>query len=203
MLLKLCLSTVCMVMMCLMGCTFASKTDMTANTVRQNPAEQSALLNVELGLGYLAQEQHARAKAKLVHALALAPRLPETQGAMAYFKEVVGDYEDAERLHLKAIKVAVHKGAVCNNYGAYLCRQGKYAAADFAFQQALQDTDYPRTAEVFENAGLCMLKSATSLDRLSVLKAEHYLTQAVRHDPKREQARCALETLQKQKGNVS
>lgn len=203
MLLRSCLSTVCIVMIGLMGCTSVSKTGMLANSVKQTPAEQSALLNVELGLGYLAQEQRSRAKAKLIHALALAPQLSETQGAMAYFREVVGDYEEAERLHRKAIKVAVHKGAVCNNYGAYLCRQGKYAAADFAFQQSLKDTDYVRTAEVFENAGLCVLKSATRLDSINALKAEHYLTQAIRHDPKRKQARSALETLQKHKGNVS
>ena len=202
MLLKLCVSAVCILMLGLIGCTPASSMRVMGG-VKHNPAEQNALLNVELGLGYLAQEQRARAKAKLIHALALAPQLSETQGAMAYFREMVGDYEDAEHFHRKAIKIATHKGAVSNNYGAYLCRQGKYAAADLAFQQALKDTAYARTAEVFENAGLCALKSATPLDTQTVLKAEHYLTQAIHHDPKREQARVVLETLQKQRRNLS
>lgn len=162
-------------------------------TAKQSRAEQIALLNVELGLGYLEQDQRARAKTKLTHALALAPKLPQTHGAMAYFREKVGDYQEADRLYKQAINLSSHtKGAVYNNYGAYLCRQAQYTAADQAFQQALQDKAYARTAEVYENAGLCALKSSkTDL----VQKAQSYLRQAIQHDPTREQAKQALVTL--------
>jgi len=183
-------------MMCVgMGCT--SKTRDIVGSIRQTPAEQTALLNVELGLGYLKQEERARAKAKLTHALALAPQLAETQGAMAYFREMVGEHQEADRLYRQAIKVAaLNKGAVYNNYGAYLCRQAQYEAADLIFQKALQDKTYARTAEVYENAGLCALKSTNGG---VAQKAEPYLMQAVQHDPRLVQAKNALESLQKQR----
>lgn len=167
-------------------------------TAKQTKAEQTALLNVELGLGYLEQNQRARAKTKLTHAIALAPKLPQTHSAMAYFRENVGDYQEADRLYKQAIKLSTHnKGAVYNNYGAFLCRQTQYIAADQAFLQALQDKAYARTAEVYENAGLCALKSSkTEL----VQKAQTYLRQAIQHDPTREQAKQALMTLT---GNLS
>ncbi len=167
-------------------------------SAKQTKTEQTALLNVELGLGYLEQDQRARAKSKLTHAQALAPKLPQTQGAMAYFREKVGDYQEADHLYQQAIKLsAKHKGAAYNNYGAYLCRQAQYEAADLAFQKALQDKTYARTAEVYENAGLCALKaSKTELAQ----KAPLYLKQAILHDPTREQAKQALFSLT---GNLS
>lgn len=174
----------------LMGCT--------PHVVKPNTREQTALLNVELGLGYLEQGQRARAKTKLTHAVTLAPNLAETQGAMAYFREMVGDTIEADRLHRQAIRMASHKGAVYNNYGAYLCRQARYLEADDAFQRALKDKNYARTAEVYENAGLCVLKSSAELDAFVIAKAMHYFTQALRHDPNREQARSALERLEQQ-----
>jgi type IV pilus assembly protein PilF len=122
---------------------------------------------------------------------------------MAYFREKVGDYPEADRLYKQAIKLSLNnKGAVYNNYGAYLCRQAQYEAADEAFQKALQDKDYARTAEVYENAGLCALKASNIH---LVQKAQTYLRQAIQHDPTREQARQALTVLQQQSntGNVS
>lgn len=184
-------------MMPLMGCTPYS------SQFKQTSAQQTALLNVELGLGYLEQGERARAKTKLTHACALAPHLPETKGAMAYFREIVGDHRDADCLYRQAIQVATHKGAVYNNYGAYLCRQARYKEADIFFQKALQDKTYARTAEVYENAGLCVLKSSDAPDALLAAKAMHYFTQALQNDPEREQARSALEHLKQQRENLS
>src|SRR5207244_1806608 len=109
---------------------------------KENLIERTALLNVELGLGYLEQNQRARAKSKLIYALELAPNLPETKGAMAYFQEMVGELKEAEKLHKNAIQLAKYKGAQYNNYGAFLCRQARYSEADKAFQQAINDKHY-------------------------------------------------------------
>lgn len=190
MLLKIRAVTMALSILYLMGCV--------SDTIQSNTAQQSALLNVKLGLGYLEQGERPRAKTKLTHALALAPHLPETCGAMAYFREMVGDIAEANRLHREAIRVAVNKGAVYNNYAAYLCRQGQYAEADVFFQRALKDKTYARTAEVYENAGLCVLKSTSILDSAHYEKAVNYFTQALNHDPNKTQAKQALEQLQQQ-----
>ncbi|HQW57701.1 MAG TPA: type IV pilus biogenesis/stability protein PilW [Gammaproteobacteria bacterium] len=149
---------------------------------------RAALINVELGLGYLSQGQVARAKTKLTHAVQLAPKIPETHSAMAYFLEMIGEFKDAEREHKKAVGFS-GQGAVYNNYGAFLCRRGRLKEADQAFHAAIEDKEYPRTAEVYENAGLCALKWPD--DR----KATEYLTIAVRRDPSRSSAFLELAAL--------
>lgn len=151
--------------------------------------QKSAAINVELGLGYLAQGQVSRAKAKLTHALKIANEMSEPHSAMAYFLEMTGDIKEAEAEHRKAIKYAKETGAVYNNYGAFLCRQNHYKEADQAFQRALTDKKYTRTAEVYENAGLCALKAKNEIE------AEQYLKTAIRRDPSRSSAMLELAAL--------
>jgi type IV pilus assembly protein PilF len=78
-----------------------------------------------------------------------------------------------------------------------LCRQGRFKEADMAFQQALLDKSYARTAEVYENAGLCALK-ATDLSA-----AKDYLKTALKQDPARPQALVELIGLNFEQGNFS
>lgn len=149
---------------------------------------RAALVNVELGLGYLTQGQVARAKTKLTHAIKLAPSIPETHSAMAYFLEMVGEFKDAEREHKKAVSLS-GKGAVLNNYGAFLCRRGRLKEADRTFHKAIEDKNYARTAEVYENAGLCALKWPDDQ------KATEYLMTAIQRDPNRSSAFLELVSL--------
>lgn len=178
--------------LCLMGCV-------------KKEAHQAAMVNIELGLGYLEMEQIARAKTKLTHAVQMAPNLPEAHTAYAYFLEKVGDTEEAALEHKKAIQlvsgtgsvvknnvkrgVVKNKGAVFNNYGAFLCRRAQYKEAESAFKMALEDKDYPKTAEVYENAGLCALKAK------EFKQAEYYLKTAILRDPNLIQAKNSLESL--------
>jgi type IV pilus assembly protein PilF len=155
----------------------------------RNAREKAAIINAELGLGYLAQGETARAKAKLIYALKLAPRIPETHSAMAYFSEKVSDTKEAELQHKMAIQLASSKGAIYNNYGAFLCRQNRYLEAEQAFQLALQDKEYPRTAEIYENAGLCALKSGHHT------KAAHYFALSAKRDPNRVSPKVEAESL--------
>lgn len=149
---------------------------------------RAALINVELGLGYLSQGQVARAKTKLTHAVKLAPKISEPHSAMAYFLEMIGEFKEAEREHKKAVSLSA-RGSVYNNYGAFLCRRGRLKEADQAFHVAIEDKEYARTAEVYENAGLCALKWPDDS------KATEYLTIAVRRDPSRSSAFLELAAL--------
>lgn len=177
--------------------SLASKTSAFSSDPTAAPDyHRAALVNVELGLGYLAQGQVARAKTKLNHALKLAPSIAETHSAMAYFLEMVGEEKDSEREHKKAVALS-GKGAVYNNYGAFLCRRSRFKEADKAFGMAIQDKEYVRTAEVFENAGVCALKSANQE------KAQEYLATAIRRDPNRSTALLELADLDLQQGKAT
>lgn len=151
---------------------------------------KAALLNVEMGQLYLAQGQTNRAKQKLVHALELQPKMPEAHSAIGYFYETVGDLDTAEKHYNQAINFGSGKGRYYNNYGTFLCRQKRFKEADRAFNNALRDKQYIKTAEVFENAGLCALQQP-DLD-----KAYAYLKTAVKHDPKRALASLELAAIE-------
>jgi len=140
--------------------------------------KQAALLNIELGQTYLVQGQVSRAKKKLLHAVELAPNLPEAHSSLGYFFESVGDNQMADKYYRKAISLGKEQGLFHNNYGIFLCNQNKYKEADKEFALAIKDYNYPKTAETYENAGLCALKAGDQV------KAEANFNFAVRYDPK-------------------
>lgn len=155
----------------------------------------AAKVNIDLGLGYLEQGNVTRAKKKFLHAKSLAPSHAPTRAALGYFYETVGDVKEAEKEYILALKYSKDdtKGAMHNNLGAFLCRQSRFAEADAEFQAAINDKSYIRTAEVYENAGLCALKWP-DMD-----KAEFYFKTAVQRDHRRAQAWLELVEMSFQK----
>lgn len=145
---------------------------------KKNALHKAALLNVAMGQKYLQQMQIDLSKQKLVHALELAPKSPEAHTAMAYLYEVIGDLKEAELHHTKAIRYGAGNGSFYNNYGTFLCRQGRLQEADRAYHAALRDKKYTRTSDVYENAAVCALKQK------DFVKAREYFKSAVKHNPK-------------------
>jgi type IV pilus assembly protein PilF len=158
--------------------------------------KKAALINVEMGEKYLAQGQVARAKQKFIHALELKPKLPEAHSSIGYFYEKVGDLVEAEEHYRLSIDYADgSKGRYYNNYGTFLCRQKRYKEADKAFNQAINDKKYIKTAEAYENAGLCALQEP------NIEKAYTYLQTAVKRDPSRTVASLELAELELKRKN--
>lgn len=144
-----------------------------------------ANINVQLGLGYLSQSDFPRAKKKLFYALSLAPKSPGVVGAVAYYFEKTKQAEKAEKYYLQALQLSNY-GAEQNNYGAFLCRQKRYAEANRYFMKATKDVKYLNTAGAYENAGLC------ALERKDMKHAKTYFVEALEHDPRRETSVLAL-----------
>jgi type IV pilus assembly protein PilF len=157
--------------------------------------QKAALLNVEMGEAYLAQGQINRAKQKFFHALELKPKLPEAHSSMGYFYESVGDLEEAEYHYKQSISFSDHKGKFYNNYGTFLYRQGRYREADKAFNNAIKDKQYIKTAESYENAGMVALKQE------KIDKAYEYFETALRRDPNLYKSSLELATLEVKKQN--
>lgn len=141
--------------------------------------DKAARLNVELGMGYLQQNNYPRAKSKLLRSIELGPNLPEVNYAWAYYLEKVGEVADAEKFYQQAIRIDVKNGKSHNNYGAFLCRHGRYQESEKSFLTALEDPTYAKTAEVLENAGYCVMQIP------DYAKAEAYFERALKHDPNR------------------
>lgn len=158
--------------------------------------EKAAKLNVELGLSYLHQGQNARAKMKLLRAKKLAPDMPDVHYAYGYYLETIGELVDAEKSYLKAIQYGSNNGKAHNNYGAFLCRVSRYRESEKQFMLVLEDKNYTRTGEVYENAGICVMQIP------EMAKAQAYFEKALRHDPNRYNAMLELAIIKYRQNNI-
>lgn len=162
----------------LTGCySIARGTDKQSDSNKHN--QRFADINVQLGVGYMQQGNMPLAKQKLLTALASAPDWTPALEAMAYYYQVTGEADKAQDYYLQALKTAPKKGSTLNNYGAFLCKQGRYRESLDYFQRAASDENYLKLAEVFENAGLCASKIP------DYKLAEFYLNKAQQQDPSR------------------
>jgi type IV pilus assembly protein PilF len=146
---------------------------------------EASSLNVQLGLRYLHAGNTSRAKQKLLQAVKQKTSA-QSYGAMAYFYEQTSENKMAEKFYLKAIGQNSQAGAGHNNYGAFLCRVGKYAQAEQQFQLAVDDVNYTNDGSVYENAGLCALLIPDQS------KAKQYFTKAVQQSPRLSNALAQL-----------
>ncbi len=119
--------------------------------------QQAAKARVELGLGYLNQQNPVQAKLNFDKALSYAPDYYLVHAALAYFYQLQGDGVQAENAYLTALKFDKKQGDVYNNYGAFLCAQGRFDNAYTQFQHALNTLNYYHQADTYENIALCAL----------------------------------------------
>jgi type IV pilus assembly protein PilF len=143
-----------------------------------NPKENitAAQYNVQLGLGYLAQDDKMRAKEKLLRAKSQAPHLIDTHLALAYYYQTVGQMHLADEAYQSAWELDPKAGNVNNNYALFLCSQNQYDQAMSHFETAFQAVDYLKLANAYENAALCAAKAG------DVSKAHQYANLALQQN---------------------
>ncbi|TDQ59514.1 type IV pilus assembly protein PilF [Mesocricetibacter intestinalis] len=123
---------------------------------------QAAKSRVELALAYMQHQDYVQARINLDKALQYAPEDYLVHSAFAYYHQQQGETELAEQAYLNAIGKNNKRGDVLNNYGAFLCRQGKFATAYQRFEQALNTPGYYQRADTYENIALCALSEQNS-----------------------------------------
>lgn len=164
-------------------------TAFTQRTVVLDSSEQQAIkapkvnvseavhYNVQLGLAYLKAGDVRRAHYKLSKAIKLDANSAEAHYAFAFYSETLGQMEKAQQEYLAALKIAPNDPHVLNNYGTFLCKQGKMAESIPYLLAAAKQADYVNRADSYENAGLCAQKLG------DLAHAEHYFQQASQLDP--------------------
>lgn len=138
-----------------------------------------AEIDIELGIAYLNKGDIERSKQKFLFAQQKAPQLPEVWYSTAYFFEKTGNKDLAKANYIKAVELAPKRGDVLNNYGTFLCRNGKYAESIHYFLDATKDQQYLDTASAYENAGFCALKIPDKTQAIT------YFNLALQTDPTR------------------
>lgn len=117
--------------------------------------QQAAKSRVELALGYLAQNNPSQAKLNLDKALDYAPDYYLVHSALAYFYHQQGNIERADNAYRKAIELDNEQGDVYNNYGTFLCSQGKAEQGFEQFRKALSAKYYYNQTDTYENLAIC------------------------------------------------
>lgn len=122
--------------------------------------------------GELAQaEKHARA------ALKTNPRSDVAHTMLAVIAQRRGNSEAAGQHYARAAELAPGRGANLNNYGTWLCGNGRAAESLAWFDRAVADPAYPTPADALANAGRCAMRAG------QVARAEPNLRRAIEIDP--------------------
>ena len=141
-------------------------------------AAAAATAYTQLGVEYLREGRYELSLTKLKQALELEPDYAKAHGAIAILYEKVGDKDLAEKHYKKALHLAPDDSGAQNNFGQFLCFQGRYKEANKQFMKAASNPFYTSSTVPLTNAGLCAKRIPDAK------QAEEYFRQALERDPK-------------------
>jgi type IV pilus assembly protein PilF len=124
-----------------------------------NKARSAAEVHVALGQRYLQQGKLELALEKLEKALKFDSSYVDAHTVIAVLYERINDLRKASEHYKRAAELAPRNGAVNNNYGAFLCREGRFDEAAQRFSTALADPFYKTPDVAYTNAGTCALQA--------------------------------------------
>lgn len=135
--------------------------------------EQASDVNTEMGLGYLQQDNFELATEKLVKALRQNPESVKANYVYAVLQDKLGQKELAEFHYRKATELDPKNSEAANNFGAFLCRNGRELESEKYFLKALDNPLYKTPEYAYTNAAICLLQVNQAE------KGKEYLRQAV------------------------
>ena len=142
----------------------------------KDKAAQAASAYTQLGIEYLREGNYELSLAKLQKAIEIDPDFSLAHGSIAILYEKVGDDKLAEKHYKKALRLNPDDAGGHNNYGQFLCFQGRYEDASKEFMTAASNPFYATPTVPITNAGLC----AKRIPDMPL--AEQYFRQALQLD---------------------
>lgn len=136
----------------------------------------------------------AQAQALAQRALKADPRSGDAHTLLGAIADAGGNADAAGAHYAKAVGIAPKTGIYANNYGSWLCANGRPAESLDWFDTAIADPAYPTRANAFANAGSCAQRAGQP-DR-----AEANWRQALAMDPVSVPALSGMAALQFARG---
>ncbi|MGA9333815.1 MAG: type IV pilus biogenesis/stability protein PilW, partial [Rudaea sp.] len=119
-----------------------------------------ARVRMELGQRYMQEGKLELALDNLQKALQYDDNLVDAHTVIAVLYEKIGNIKAAEQHYARAVELAPKSGDANNNYGVFLCAEGKYAEAQKYFSAAMHDPFYKTPDVLLTNAGTCLVDHA-------------------------------------------
>lgn len=160
--------------------------DYTVRSDKGRSRTLAALDRIALAEQRLRAGRWDEAEAEAKAALKFDPKSADAYTILAVAAGQRGRAEEAGRYYLKAVEQAPARGSVLNNYGVWLCANGRAAEALAWFDRALADPAYATPAAARANAGAC------ALDAGQYARAERDLRLALEQDPENATALAAM-----------
>jgi type IV pilus assembly protein PilF len=133
----------------------------------------AAAINTRLGLAYLRNNDLNLAKEKIEKALKQDPKSTNAMMAYGMLLQKLEEPEKANEYFKKAISSNPTDPDLRNNYGGFLCQQGKYKEGVDQFLSAMNNPLYKTPQYAADNIGNCYLKSG------DMVRAEAYYRKAL------------------------
>jgi type IV pilus assembly protein PilF len=155
---------------------------------------EKAKLNLQMGARYLEMGMLDVAKEKLETAVRLDSSNPETHNALAVFYERIRQTEAASDSYQTALSKDSENFSIKNNYGRFLCEQGKFEKGLALLQESMESPMNNRPWFALTNLGVCHLKQN------DIKGAEDYFRQALQSQPDYSPALQEMQRISYQNG---
>jgi type IV pilus assembly protein PilF len=159
------------------------------NSSDQSELQRRAQIRMQLAVGYYGQGQLATALDEIKQALQIDPNFADAHGVRALIHMELGEPELAEESFRRAMKLAPGNPDFANNYGWFLCENGRERESLPYFDTALKSRTYSSPARALNNAGVCNQRLG------DMAAAERYFNQAFQSDPGNADASLNLSRL--------
>lgn len=153
-----------------------SRADLPTNS-DQTDNQRRARIRLQLAVGYFEQRQLGVALDEIKQALQADPNFADAYSMRGLIYMEMGENRLAEDNFLQAIRLSPHAADFNNNYGWFLCQNGRAQQSIAFFETALKNRAYQSPAKALNNAGICSLKAN---DKAT---AERYFSQAFQYEP--------------------
>lgn len=139
--------------------------------------EKRASIRLQLAIGYYQEGNYNVALDEVKKALAVKSDYADAYSVRALIYTSMGEMALAEENYQSAMRLQPRNPELSNNYGSFLCQNGRGAQGMAYFEAALKDPMYQSPVKAMVNAGGCALK----MKNYDV--AERYLNSALRFEP--------------------
>lgn len=154
-----------------------TRADDSAVSAEKLDLQKRASIRMQLAVGYYQQGQHKVALEEIRQALLIYPDMADAYAVRAVIFMDIGEKQLAEDNFLQALKLSPGNVDVENNYGWFLCQNGREKQGLAYLDRVLNNPAYTNPGKTFNNAGLCSLKMKDPT------RAERYFIEGFKQDP--------------------
>jgi type IV pilus assembly protein PilF len=158
--------------------------------------QQRAKVHTELGSLYLLDGRSAVALEEARIALSVDSNYAPAYNLLGLTHMVLNEPRLAEDNFQQALRLAPGDPEISNNYGWFLCQNGREQASINYFMAAAKNPLYTTPSKPYTNAGICSMRVKNDK------AAEEYLSMALRLSPGNTQAMLGLADIAYQQGRL-